>query len=271
MDTVIPSLWNTIINFALTVGIRLIIAVIVFFVGLRVISAITKAIESRANDKHTDKTVVRTLAYIAGIGLKVLLIICLVAFLGFDVSALTALVASFGVCVGLAVNGALSNVAGGVLILVTRPFRVDDFIEAQGISGTVVDIHMTNTKLLTPDNRVVFVPNGALSAGNVVNYSMMDTRRVDFTFAISSASDIDRAKKIVQAICAAHDQILKDPAPFVRISKLDGASNEIVTRVWVKSADYWDVNFDVIETVREAFAGAGISVPVQTLNVNVNK
>ena len=173
-----------------------------------------------------------------------------VGYLGIDTSALTALIASFGVCIGLAVNGALSNLAGGVLILVTRPFKVDDFIEAQGVSGTVTDINMTATRVVTPDNKVVYLPNGALSGGNIINYSEKDTRRVDITFAISASSDVNKAVEIVKNVWTAHALVFDDPAPFVRINENGDSCQRITSRGWVKSSDYWTVYFDVLEQVK---------------------
>ena len=172
-------------------------------------------------------------------------------------------------CAGLALNGALSNLAGGVLIILTRPFRVDDFIDAQGYSGTVEDIHITCTKLRTPDNKVVYVPNGALSSGTIVNYSEKDTRRVDFTFSIGYGDDFEKAKNTVMNILSSHELVLDDPAPMVRVSEHGASSINLVARGWVKSSDYWTVNFDVIEAVKAAFDKEGIEIPFNQLDVHV--
>ncbi|MBQ7333395.1 MAG: mechanosensitive ion channel, partial [Clostridia bacterium] len=179
--------------------------------------------------------------------------------------------ASLGVCAGLAVNGALSNLAGGVLIILTRPFRVDDYIEAQGHSGTVEDIHITCTKLRTTDNKVVYLPNGSLSSGSIVNYSEKDTRRVDFTFSIGYSDDFEKAKGIIMGILESHELTLKDPAPMVRVSGHGESSIDITARAWVMSADYWTVNFDVLEAVKTAFDKEGIEIPFNQLDVHVKK
>ena len=213
----------------------------------------------------------KTLAYVLRIGLKIVVAICLVGYLGIDTSGLTALVTSLGVCIGLAVNGALSNMAGGVMIILTRPFKIDDYIEAQGHSGTVVDIHLTNTKLVTPDNKVIYIPNGTLANGDIVNYSEKDTRRVDFMFSIGYGDDFEKAKTIIKNICESHELIMKDPAPFVRVKEHGASSINIVTRVWTKSSDYWTVYFDVTEKVKTEFDREGIEIPFNQLDVHVKK
>ena len=233
--------WNAIlhnvVNWATTSGVRLLIALVVLFISFKLINVIGRKIEKSAEKKNADKTIMKTLAYIFKLGMKIVITICLVGYVGIDTSGLTALVTSLGVCVGLAVNGALSNLAGGVLLILTRPFRIDDYIEAQGYAGTVLDIHITNTKLLTPDNKVIYLPNGALANGNIVNYTEKDTRRVDFSFSIAYDNDHEKAKAILREICENHELILKDPAPFIRMGEHGASSINITTRVWVNSAD----------------------------------
>jgi small conductance mechanosensitive channel len=201
--------------------------------------------------------------------MKIVITICLVGYVGIDTSGLAALVTSFGVCIGLAVNGAVANLAGGVVIILTRPFKVDDFIEAQGYSGTVEDIRITCTRIRTGDNKVVYVPNGALSAGTIVNYSEKETRRVDFTFSIGYGDDFEKAKKIITDICMAHELVLKEEPILVRVSEHGASSINIVARVWVNSGDYWTVNFDIIEAVKTAFDKEGIEIPYNQIDVHV--
>ena len=260
---------NSIVGWVTTAGVRLLIAIVILFVSFKVINAIARRIEKKGNKDKYDKTIMKTIAYIFKIGLKLVIAICLVGYVGIDTSGLTALVASLGVCAGLAVNGALSNLAGGVLLILTRPFKIDDYIEAQGYSGTVEDIHITNTRLRTPDNKVVYIPNGALSTGNIVNYSEKDTRRVDFTFSVGYGEDFERAKAVITDICNAHELVLSDPAPFVKVSQHAESGINIVTRVWVKSADYWTVNFDILETVKTEFDKQGIKKTYNQLDVHV--
>jgi len=268
------TLLNTLLNWLLTAGIRILVALLILIVSFKLINVFAKKIEDKihSDGKHKmDKTLASTLVYIGKIAAKVLVVVCLVGYLGIDTSGITALIASFGVCIGLAVNGAVGNFAGGALILITRPFRVDDFIEAQGYSGVVEDIRMTATRLRTVDNKIVYIPNGALSSGSIVNYSEKDTRRVDFTFSIAYENDFKAAKQIILDICNAHELVLKDEAlaPFVRVSAHGDSAVNIATRVWVKSGDYWTVNFDILESVKEAFDEKGISIPYNQLDVHV--
>lgn len=260
---------NSVLGWCANTGLKILIALIIFFVSFRVITVIARKIQKKGDLDKYDKTVMRTISYIFNIGMKVVVVICLVGFLGIDTSGLTALVASFGVCVGLAVNGALSNVAGGILLLVTRPFKVDDFIEAQGISGTVEDIHMVTTKVRTPDNKVVYLPNGALSTGNIINYSEKPIRRVDFTFSIAYSADSEKAKAIVMNILTSNELSLDDPAPLVRMTAHSSSSIDIAARVWCLNPDYWTVYFDVMEAVKAAFDKEGIEIPFNQLDVHV--
>ena len=263
------TLLNTLVNWATTTGVKLIIALVILLISFKIIKVVCRKIEKSGAKKNADKTVMKTLAYALGLVLRVVVLVCLVGYLGIDTSGITALIASFGVCVGLAVNGALSNLAGGVLILLTRPFRVDDFIEAQGVSGTVADIHITSTKIITGDNKVVYVPNGSLANGNIINYSEKDTRRVDLDFSVAYSADSDKAKAIITEILEKHELVLKDPAPFVRVSAHGTSAMVIKSRAWVKNADYWTVYFDVTEAVKAEFDKNGIEIPFQQLDVHI--
>ena len=259
------------VNDALPIALRIIIALVVLLVTFRIITLIARKIEKKGEHPKFDKTIMRVFAYIFKLGMRVIVIVCLIGFLGFDTSGLTALIASLGVCFGLAVNGAVANIAGGVLLLFTRPFKVDDYIEALGESGTVEDIHLVNTKLRTPDNKVVYLPNGALANGNIINYSVKDIRRVDFSFSIGYSDDFEKAKSIVTEILESHELVLKDPAVFVRVGEHGASSIVITARAWVKSADYWTVHFDVLEAVKTAFDKNGIEIPYNQLDVHVKQ
>lgn len=265
----LQSIVNSIISWVTSSGLKLLIALVVLFISFKIINKIGRKIEKLGDKEKVDKTLARVLGYIFKLGLKVVIAVCLIGYVGIDTSGLAALLVSFGACVGLAMNGALGNLAGGVLIILTRPFRVDDFIEAQGYSGTVEDIHITCTRLLTPDNKVVYLPNGALSSGSIVNYSEKDIRRVDNTFSISYSNDFEKAKAIISKICEEHPLVLKDQAIMVRVSAHSASSIDIVTRVWVKSSDYWTVHFDLLESVKSAFDKEGIEIPFNQLDVHV--
>ena len=247
--------------------IGLSIAILIF--SFKIINLIAKAIENRGEKKHADKTIVKTLAYLFRLGTKILIVIAIIGFLGIDTSGMTALIASMGVCIGLAVNGAISNLAGGVLIILTRPFRVDDYIEAQGYAGTVAEIHVTYTKLVTPDRKTVYIPNGALSSGNIVNYSEQDVRRIDFSVPVGYGEDYEKVKRILTEICNNHSLILKEPSPMIVIKEYAPSSLTVQARTWVKSTDYWTVYFDLTEKIKSTFDEQKIVIPFNQLDVHV--
>ena len=262
---------DMIVSWATNTGLKLLIALILMFVSFKIINWFAKKIIKIGEKKGFDKTIAKTLSYLVKIGGKVIVTVCLIGYVGIDTSAITALIASLGVCIGLAVNGAVSNIAGGVLILVTRPFRVDDFIEAQGVSGTVTDIYLVSTKVVTVDNKVVHIPNGSLINGNIINYSEKELRRVDLDFSIAYDADYNKAKEVLENILKAHELVLDDPAPFVRMSKHAASSIDITARAWVKSDDYWTVNFDVLESVKAEFDKNNIEIPFEQLDVHVKQ
>lgn len=268
-EEIMAALGEWLGNTALPAVVKIVIALLVIFISFKIINAIARKIEKTGDSGKLDKTIAKTFAYIFRLGLKVIVAVCMIGYVGVDTSGIAALITSFGVCAGLALNGALSNLAGGVMIILTRPFRVDDYIEAQGYSGTVEEIRIVSTKIRTPDNKVIYIPNGALSSGSIVNYSEKDTRRVDFTFSVSYSTDFEKAKSVVLAICEEHELVLKDPAPYCRVSKHAASSIDITARVWVNSGDYWTVNADIIEAVKLAFDKEGIEIPFDQLDVHV--
>ncbi len=268
-NEVFKKLFDAVLNWASTSGVKLIIAVVFAFISFRLINFVARRINRSADTGKLDKTLARTFSYIFKIGMKLIVGICLIGYVGVDTGGIAALAVSTGAGIGLALNGALSNLAGGILIIATRPFKVDDFIEAQGYKGVVEDIHITNTKVRTGDNKVVYIPNGPLSSGNIVNYSVKETRRVDFNFSISYSEDFERAKRVVMDVCTANEHVLDDPAPMVRITEHGASSIKLVTRVWVKNADYWEAYFDILEGVKRAFDSEGIDVPFDQLDVHL--
>lgn len=256
-------------NWVATTGVRLVIALVILAISFRVINVVSRKVEKKLLAKGQDKTLVQTLAYLSRILLKIVVCTCLVGYLGIDTSGMAALIASLGVCVGLAVNGALSNLAGGVLILVTRPFKLGDFIEAQGTCGIVEDIRIINTKVVTLDNKVVYIPNGALSSGSIMNYSEKDLRRVDLEFSVAG-NDPEKVREIILGVCAADEKVLKDPAPFARITDY-GAGNgvKVTMRAWTKGAQYWDTYFDLLNGIRVEFEKNSIVIPFNQLDVHI--
>lgn len=263
-----------IVNWLTTAGVKVVIALVLLVISFKIINAVAKKVEKDcekrcATNSKFDKTLTRTLGNVTKIVLKIVVCAAIVGYLGLDTSGITALIASLGVGVGLAVNGTMSNLAGGVLLLFTRPFKDDDFIEACGYSGTVEDIFICNTKIITPDNKVVYIPNGKLSTSEVVNYSEKPIRRVDLTFSVSYSTDFEAAKSVILQLCDKHDLVLKDPAPTIRVSAHSASSIDIATRAWCNNADYWTVYFDLLEAVKKAFDKAGIEIPFNQLDVHV--
>ena len=250
---------------------KVIIALVLMFISFKVINIITRRIEKRALKKNADKTIVKTLMYTLRIALKIVILLCLIGFVGINTSGLTALVTSLGVCVGLAVNGTLSNFAGGVMIILSRPFKIGDYIEAQGYGGTVEEIRITNTKIVTSDNKVVYIPNGVLSTETIVNYSEKDLRRLEFVFSIGYADNYSKAKEILEDILSSHPLTLKEKEIFVRMAEHGASSINIKARAWVKNNDYWSVHFDVMEAVKKAFDENGIEIPFNQLDVHIKQ
>ena len=268
------QVWQTVQDWLTNTGIKILISIVIMIVSFTLINWLSKKIAKRADkkvaeNKKIDKTIYKTVSYVVKVGLEVLVVIALIGYVGIDTSAITALIASLGVGVGLAINGTLSNFAGGVLILITRPFKDDDYIQACGYEGTVEDIRICHTRLRTTDNKVVYLPNGKLSTSEVVNFSEKDLRRVDLKFSISYSDDFEKAKSVIADVCAQNELILKDPEPSIRVSAQSASSIDISAKVWCKNADYWTVNFDMLENVKKAFDENGITIPFNQLDVHV--
>ena len=257
-------------NWAMTTGIKIVAAIIILLISFRIVTLISRRIEKKLEKSGKfDKTIIRTLSYAGRIVVKIVIATCLVGWLGVDTTGIAALIASLGVGIGLAVNGALSNFAGGILLLVTRPFKVGDYIAAQGSEGIVEDIRIISTKIVTLDNKVVHLPNGSLSSGNIVNYSEKDIRRVDLVFSVAG-NDPEVVRKLITDVCDADEKVLKDPAVFVRVSDY-GAGNgvKVTMRAWCKTEQYWDTYFDLLNGVQKTFEANNIVIPFNQLDVHI--
>ena len=267
------DLWNLIKNWAANTGIKLVIAIIVLIVSFTIINlisrSIVKRIERKLEKRKGDKTVVKTLAYAFKLLIKIVIVISLIAYVGIDVSGITALIATTGVGIGLAINGALSNIAGGILLIITRPFSEDDFINANGSEGTVEQIRLCHTILRMPDNKVVYVPNGTLSSGTIINYSINENRRLDVEFSIAYSADFDKTREVVTELCAKDERILKDPAPVVNITEHSASSLKLIARVWMNKDDFWGVKFDLLERIKKALDENGIEIPFPQIDVHM--
>lgn len=266
------EIMKTVTSWCMNTGIKVVIALVVLVIAFKVINVLAKKLNKKNNEtQKLDKTVTRSLISIGRILLKVLVVLCLINYLGIDTSGITALIASLGVCAGLAVNGALSNLAGGVLLLVTRPFRVDDYIEVAGYSGTVEEINICSTKLITVDNKVIYVPNGTASTATITNFSEKKLRRVDLTYTIPYGTEFAKARALIQSVAENHELVLKDPTIMVRVSGANDCGNEIVCRTWVNAADYWTVYFDLLESTKNILEENGYPAPAAQMEVHLSK
>ncbi len=256
------------LSFCVEAGKTILVAVIIYIVGRFLVSLINRLVKNAMERRKLDPSIKTFVCSFVNIMLTVLLIIAVVSALGVNTTSFAALLASFGVAAGMALSGNLSNFAGGLIILLLKPFRVGDYIEAQGFAGTVSEILIFNTVLKTVDNKVIFLPNGALSSGSIINYSREEKRRVDFTVSVEYGQDVDEAKKVLQEIFAKDSRILKEPAPFVALASMAASSVDLTARVWVSAADYWAVFFETQETIYAEFNKRGIAFPFPQLTIH---
>ena len=256
------------IDWGVGAGGRIIGAVIIFVVGRFLISFIKKLVSKLLMKRHIDAGIQ---SFVKSLENILLTIIAVIGKLGVETTSFAALLASAGVAVGMALSGNLQNFAGGLIVLLFRPFKVGDWIESQGVSGTVREIQIFHTILTTADNKVIYIPNGALSSGTVTNYSREDTRRVDWVIGVEYGENYDKVESTVRRILATDSRILNAPAPFVALHALDASSVNIVIRVWVKSSDYWGVYFDMNKTIYTVFNEEGIGFPFPQLTVHQAK
>lgn len=250
-------------------GIKLVAAIVVLLVGRWAIKLIKKALSKLMNSRNADPSLSTFLMSLVSVLLTFFLIIAIVGILGVNTSSLVALLASAGLAIGMALSGTLQNFAGGVMIMLFKPFKVGDFISAQGCEGKVNDIQIFNTHVLTTDNKEVILPNGALATGVMTNFSKQGTRRVDWSFSIAYGDDYDKAKAVLRRLCDEDERIQKTPEPFIELGKLNNSSVDITVRVWVNSADYWDVFFSMNEMVYKTFAQEGLNIPFPQIDVHM--
>lgn len=253
------------------IAVRILISLAILIIGCIIVRKIVKNIESGKIFKRVNKTVRLFLRHIIAVALYAVIAVSIVSVLGFDMSALSAVIASCGLTIGLALQGGLSNIAGGIMLVIFKPFEVGDYVEGSGVSGTVVDIGLFYSTLTTPDNKKVVVPNGTISNNVIVNYSTHDTRRIDFDFNIAYSADIDTARKVLFACAKAEERILLDPQPEVMIVSHNESSITIRLRVWVKNAEYWDVYYPMYEQVKRSFDEYGIEIPYPHLSIKIDK
>lgn len=267
--------WNAILNSliksATSFGFKLLNAIILLVIALKVIGSIKKWIKKSPKFDKLDPGVRSFLYSFVSIGLYVLLVIILAATIGIPATSLITVLASCGVAIGLALQGSLSNFAGGLMLLLFKPFKVGDYIEACGESGTVTEITVVYTVLLTPDNKRITLPNGTLTNSTIENYSAEKLRRVDFEFNVAVGSDVDQVRGLLEKLVRSHQMVLVDPEPFIRLAAHTDSALNFKVRVWCKTEDYWDVFYDLTESVEKVFEDNGIQVPHPQMDVHVKQ
>lgn len=249
-------------------GLTLIKALLVFIIGRLIIGLINKLVKRILSKRNIDASVKTFFGSLVNVVLTILLIVSVVGALGVQTTSFAALLASAGVAIGMALSGNLANFAGGLIILLFKPYKIGDYIEYLNIGGTVKEIQIFHTILSTVDNKVIYIPNGSLSSGVVTNFSHQTTRRVDWTFGVDYGEDYEKVKSIIETVLAKETRILPEPAPFVALHALAASSVNVVVRVWVKSEDYWGVYFDVNQSIYSTFNEQGINFPFPQLTVH---
>jgi len=250
---------------------KVLLALLTLIIGLKVIKWLVRLSDKGMKKKKVDLSLRHFFASLISIGLKVILVISVISMLGVATTSFIAVLGAAGLAIGLALQGSLANFAGGVLILLFKPFEVGHVIDAQGYIGKVQKIQIFNTIMNTPDNKRVIIPNGVLSNGPISNVTVEDTRRVDFAFGIGYDDDIKKASKILTKIAESHKLALKDPAPQIRVKELADSSVNFTVRIWTKTENYWDVYFDVMEEVKMTFDKEGVSIPYPQMDVHMQK
>ena len=267
--------WSEIFDFishqALDFGLKLLLCIVIYIVGKKLIRLLNKALGKLMDNRKLDVSAISFLTSLVNILLTVVLLITIVNILGINNSSFLALFASFGVALGLALSGTMQNFAGGVMILFFRPFKIGDYISAQGYEGTVKSIQIFSTVLLTSDNRTIYVPNGGLSNNIIVNFNNQHSRRIEWTINVEYGTDYDKAKSVIQNILSADKRILNDPGQFIALKALNENSLEILIRVWAKRSNYWDVFYNINEQIYKEFPNNGINISFPQLTVHLSE
>jgi small conductance mechanosensitive channel len=265
--------WEEVITMVKTTGlefaINLVTAIVIFYVGRLVVRILTRGMRKVMEAQKVDKTLVTFASNLASMVLLTVVIIAAVAALGIQTTSFIAILGAAGLAIGLALQGSLSNFAAGVLIVLFRPYKVGDWIEAAGVSGSVEEVQILTTVLKTGDNKQVIVPNAQIMNSIITNYSANDTRRVDMVIGVSYDDDLDKVRSTLEELVAAEDRILDDPACTIAVSALADSSVNFVVKPWVKTSDYWGVMFDMTEAIKKRFDKEGISFPFPQQDVHL--
>lgn len=267
----VEQLLSKLLDWGIEVGKDLLGAIIIYIVGRFIIKQVGRLLARILEKRKLEISVQTFLRSLVSILLNLILAFAIVSRLGVETTSFAALLASAGVAIGMALSGNLSNFAGGLIILVFKPFKVGDYIEGQNANGTVREIQIFHTILTTVDNKVIYVPNGALSSNAITNYSKQETRRAEWVFGVEYGEDFEKVKAVLQRIIDADSRILKNPAPMIALGALSASSVDIKVRAWAKTADYWDVYFDMNKIVYDTFNKEGIGFPFPQLTVHQAK
>lgn len=256
-------------QFLVKIGTKLIVAVLIIVIGFWLAKFMSRAVRRILQKSHTDTGLVTFTTSFLSMGLKILVVITAITQLGIEMTSFVALLGAAGLAIGMAFSGTLSNFAGGIIILVLKPFKVGDFVDTQNEQGFVHEIQIFNTILHTRDNKVIILPNGGVANGNIINFTKADKRRVDWTISISYGDDADKAKEILLRYVKEDKRILADPEPFVGLALLNNSSVDITLRVWTSTEDYWPVFFDMNERIYREFPKEGMRFPFPQMDVHV--
>ena len=262
------ELWDNFILWCSTTGLKFVISLVGLIIVFGIINWSAKGIRKSLRKRNKDETIVNAIFSTYRKILKFVAILAFLSIIGFDMTGISSIIASATVAIGLALQGSLSNIAGWVLIIVTRPFKIGDYISAQGVEGTVEEINLFYTHLKTFDGKGVTVPNGSLSSGVITNYSAKDMRRLDLKFNIEYSEDVNKVIEIIKKVLENHHLVEQDPAPFARVGAYSDSYKTVFARVWVKTSEYWNLNWDLLELIRKELDVNGIKVPLNKVDVN---
>ncbi len=252
-------------------GPKLLAAIAVWIIGSWIVKTLSRSFGRLLEKRDTDPSLQPFLKSLVSTLLKLLLVISVLSMLGVEMTSFIAVLGAAALAVGMALSGTLQNFAGGVMILLFKPFKVDDVVEAQGFLGKVKEIQIFNTILKTPDNKTIIIPNGPLATSAMTNFSTEPQRRVDWTFGIGYGDDVDQAKSVIKELCDQDSRILKDPELFIAVSELADSSVNFTVRAWVNADDYWDVYFEMNEKIYKTFDSRGLNIPYPQMDVHVHQ
>ena len=269
--TQVETLLESVMEYILEYGLKILGGIAFLIVGLWIAKMITKNIKKLMLKQKMDEALIGFVGSLVGIGLKALVVISTMGMIGIEMTSFIAILGAAGLAVGLALQGTLQNFAGGVLILILKPYKIGDYVSMVGYDGVVKEIQIFNTILVTVDNKTVIIPNGSISTSSLINFSTQKTRRVDWSFGVAYGSDFKTIKDTIQKVLDADERILKDPATFIGLGEMADSSVNFTTRAWVEAADYWGVYFDINKEIYTVFNAKGIEIPFPQMDVHTDK